>query len=475
MKKYPSRDEQVRPDRWLPKGEAVVLRREKPLVVWSGIPGEMARVKVVHRGQNQDFGFFDETDTPDPHRVAPPCDRYTLCGGCPIMHLDAPGQEKAHRDLVRAALDEAGLQDVAIGAYHAADSLAEFRHVIKLGFGFSDQGHPRVGAWGRRDAAIVPIPRCEVAVPVLRSVMVALAHHSLDLGIRPFDDRGRGVLRAAVIRVSRTTGEVLLTLVAGKRIRELQDLAEAVAGQVSAIVGVWVHLNAEPGNAIFVRDDFGSVPVLPLVGKETIEERLGDVVYSVGPGDFFQTQPAMAERLYARAIERIDEPLEVPLVDLYSGVGGIALQAAAKGRWALGVEEVEGAVFRARDSARRQSLQAEFQCSPVGAVLPDLARRLGARRPIVVVDPARRGLEDGVVDGIVAMTPRKVVYVSCNPAALARDLVRFRQAGLSIGEIELFDMFPNTPHVECLVTLSAETAADAPEPGGRGPRRKVVR
>ena len=150
----------------------------------------------------------------------------------------------------------------------------------------------------------------------------------------------------------------------------------------------------------------------------------------------------------------------------------MALQAARVSGWALGVESIEGAVGYARESAKRNGVTAEFLCADVVEAVPELERRVGERRPVVVVNPARRGLEDGVIDGIVALNPRRIGYISCNPRALARDLAQFKGHGFDIGEVQLFDMFPNTPHVECLVVL---TGRDADAPGPRAPRRKVVR
>jgi 23S rRNA (uracil1939-C5)-methyltransferase len=153
-------------------------------------------------------------------------------------------------------------------------------------------------------------------------------------------------------------------------------------------------------------------------------------------------------------------------------VGGLALQAASKTGWALGVEEVDGAVARARESARRNDVPAEFLTGRVEDVLPEIGRRLAGARPIVAVNPARRGLEPGVVDAVLALKPQRVAYVSCNPATMAHDLALFRAGGLAVGEVELFDMFPNTAHVEALVLLEA---TDTDGPGRRGPRRRVVR
>lgn len=452
-----------------------MVENDRSLLVWQGIPGEKAYVKLEHRGQNQSYAKWTNSPEPHPQRVTPKCDRYTLCGGCPMMHLNQQGQVDARVGLVRQALDEVGLNSVGIGEFHPSpDGMADFRHVVKVAVGESDEGRLRLGAWGRLNKHVVPIPDCVVAAPVLRRVMDALAFHVIDLNLRMYDPAtGRGVLRVAILRASRSTGEVLVTLVAGRQVRELADLADRIAAQVTEIVGVWLHINDGPGNAIFQRDGTGVVGTKPLNGKGQIEERLNGVTYSIGPGDFFQTNPAMAEVLYARTVERLALKEGTPVVDLYCGVGGIALQAAKVTGWAMGVEEVDGAVLRARDAATRNKISAEFIAGKVEYVLEDVQKRLVASRPVLTVNPARRGLEPGVVEGIVALSPRKIAYISCNPRAMARDLTLFRDAGYKIGEVELFDMFPNTAHVETLVTLEGPDADDAESL--RSPRRKVVR
>lgn len=465
----------VRPSAWSPKGEAVARAvGKRSLHVWSGIPGEQARVKVVHEGQNQDTALWLRGDPAHPTRVAPPCEKYDTCGGCALMHLNPSGQEAARRELVSEALAGAGLGQVALGDWFASpDGFQDFRYVIKLGVGWSDAGHLRVGAWGRRGRHLVPIPQCNVTAPVLRKAMKAVAHHIIDKGIEPYDpENDRGVLRTVVLRASRETGEVLVTFVAGRHVHELSELAEEIASQATEIVGVWLHLNTEPGNAIFQAGEDGAYGFKPLIGKDHIEESLNGVTYPIGPGDFFQTNPAMAAVLYKRTIERLRPEKDVTFIDLYSGVGGIALQAAKISGWALGVEEVEGAVARARAAAHLNKITAEFRAQEVQWALEDLVPRFADTRPIVSVNPARKGLEPGVVEGILALKPRRIGYVSCNPEALARDLALFAKAGFFIGPVDMFDMFPNTPHVETLVVL------ESPDEVGvtRGaPKRRIVR
>jgi 23S rRNA (uracil1939-C5)-methyltransferase len=458
--------------RFAARGEAEVEENGRTLQIWEGIPGEVARVRLEHRGQNQSLARWVSASKPSEHRVNPPCEKYAACGGCPWMHLDAAGQEDGRITHVRGELAEAGLGDVVVaGHVHPSpDGLQGFRHLIKVAAGESDTGRLRLGAWGRRNRHVIPIPDCNVAAPVLRRVMNALAYHMIALDLRPFNpETGDGVVRVFVLRASRTTGQVMVTIVAGRHIFALGELAERICAQESSITGVWLHINDGPGNAIFGRDG-GVIGLKPLAGKDHIEEKLNDVVYRVGPGDFFQTNPAMAEVLYRRTLERLELTHGVPFVDLYCGVGGFAIPAAKITGWALGVEEVAGAVARAREAAQRNRVVAEFVAGKVEELAPQLESRLEGTRPVMTVNPARRGLEPGVVDTIVKLAPRRIGYVSCSPRAMARDLALFKAAGYEIGEIELFDMFPNTPHVECLAILDAPNADST----RRAPRRRVA-
>lgn len=465
-------DVRVVPRWWTRRGEAMVPGDQKSLAVWAGIPGEDAFVRVEHEGQHIDVGTWLRARKPHPNRVTPPCDKYWTCGGCAFMHMDMPGQRDARREVVRHAFERAQLDVRVSEVVPCPDGEEGYRHVVKVGVGYSDKGRLRVGAWGKRTRRIVPIPDCLAATDPLRKVMKSFAHHVIDLDIRPFEpEKDAGVLRSAAFRRSRSTGEVLITLVAGRRPFILNDLAEALAGNPE-VVGVWLHLNSEPGNAMYHPDEDGVIGVRPLIGKAWIEETLGPVTYRIGPVDFFQTNPSTAEGMYARTIEALALKKGTPFLDLYCGVGGLALQAASITGWAMGVEGVHSAIESARATARRHGLDAEFQAGRVEELLPDLARRFADMRPVVSVNPARRGLEPGVVHGITSLNPARVAYISCNPEALARDVGLFMEHGFIPGEVTLFDMFPNTQHVEAMVILESPDATPA---GKRSPRRRAVR
>jgi len=464
----------VTPRAWNNRGEAVVFDPRPSVAVWSGIPGERARVRVVYAGRNRIEAKWVSADRPDESRVQPPCPRYDLCGGCPLMHLDAEGQADARWEIVRGQLDLAGLQDVPVeGLVPSPDGLAGHRTSLKLIVGYSGRGGVRIGAPGRGTRQPIPIPECSVVTETLRRLMRTVAGRVIDLDIWPYEE-GRGLLRYVVARQSRATGEVLLTLVGSKQDRLLTQLALEVAKRIDEVVGVHLHLNTAPGNNIFDRDEEGEVHTRLLVGVQTLTEVLAGITYRVGPGDFFQTNPGLADRVVRDVVALADPEDGVPIVDLYSGVGGFALALAGHTGWALGVEELGGAVRRARQSASAQRIPAEFLHAPVLDALPDLARRLTGRRPVVVADPARRGLEEGVIDGVLGLDPERVILVSCSPTALARDLAIFRARGWTLERVRPYDMFPNTPHVE-LVTRLRPPDGGARGRVGRGPRRKVVR
>jgi 23S rRNA (uracil1939-C5)-methyltransferase len=449
------------PSRWGATGEAEGTFRNQVVSVFGGIPGEDAIVKVVAQGAHKVAATWRSTQLPSPRRVDVRCGRYHLCGGCPMMHVDAAGQEGAHRDRVRDALDREGLTDVQLGRFVASpDGLDDFRHVVKLGVGFSERGALRVGAWGRATRTVVPIPECNVATPALRTLMGTVAHHVRKLDIRPFDPlTGKGVLRAIILRQSASKGDLLVTLVAGKRLPLLDQLANAIRSEVREVMGVALHLNEDEGNAIFSRDEeTGRIGITMLDGRSYIEEEIDGIVHHIGPADFFQTNPRLAAALWRDALGQMALQPDEPVVDLYCGVGTITLAAAQRTGWALGIEEVSSATEAAADTARRHGLRAEFLTGRVAEVLEEASPRLSDLRPVVLVNPARRGLEEGVLEQITELRPRRIGYISCHPKALARDLAKFRAAGLTIGEITLYDMFPNTAHVECFVEIRDPSA-----------------
>ncbi len=464
----------VEPQRWQHQGFAELDFDGRKLVVWEGIPGESSRVTVRHEGQNRIRSEWQgPAGAPHPSRRKPPCERYRTCGSCPLMHMDGDGQRDARLRIVHDSLDEFGL------AEHTPDSVVpspdgdvDYRHVVKLAVGMSDRGNIRIGAFRRGSHDIIAIPDCTVATPQLRQAMRVVARAVIDLDIHAWSPEHGGTLRYIILRQSRTTGMVLCTLVVGRSTRFLETLAARVMSVESGIVGVHMHVNRDPGNAIFNAAGDPMGPGFTRVeGERTIVEELAGVKLEIGPGDFFQANPGMAERIAHDIVAAFAPWEDRPAVDLYCGVGAFSLPLAKAHGWLLGVEVGEGAVARARTNAVRNHLQAEFLAGEVADRLPEIVARVADKAPVVLVDPARRGLEEGALERIVELKPAVVGYLSCNPRSLSRDLRQFVDAGWTVDFVRAYDMFPQTPHVETFALLRPP---EAPEPAGRAPQRRIV-
>jgi 23S rRNA (uracil1939-C5)-methyltransferase len=415
----------LRPTRFHPRGEAVT-DGPHPTRVFGGVPDEEAEVRVLGRGGHVDYAEWVGAKVPSPDRVAPPCPHYRPCGGCPWMHLTPDASRRWRRALVVDALTDAGLPSDVAAAVEAVvpcpDGDTGYRHLAKL-VARSDGGAMRLGAFGRHSHDVVGVEGCAVLAPALR------AWTTLRL---PLPD---GLLRHVVVRRSRSHGTVLATLVARRDTPELRRVAATLPAD-----GVFLHLNDRPGDAIFAAD----APTERILGVDGLDEHVDGVVFGVGPTDFFQTNPATAARLWAD----LPRPDGRPLLDLYCGVGAVALQLGRTASAVMGIEASPAAVARARQNADRNGIAARFEAAAVGDELP--AAFAGG---LVVVNPPRSGLAPGVTERLLALAPSELVYVSCDPRTLARDLARLVAGGLRVRRITPYDMFPQTVHVETVAVL----------------------
>lgn len=469
------RDYIVMPERWLPSGETLVRGDRRSLLLWGAIPGERAEVLVFDEDAHQDRGRFKAPAGPaHPARREPPCDRFDVCGACPLMHVVPSAGAQARLGLVRDALAEHGLAAHAPAQLVASpDGERDFRHIVRLSVGVSDQGHIRVGVPSRDGHRVVPIPDCLVVTRTLRDAMELVAHHVIELNIYPYDPEARrGLLRKVLLRQSRTTGEVLVTLIAGRKQPLFWDLAERLSAGLAAITGVHLHVNDDPGDSLFAPDGDGLVSAWRLNGKDTIDEALADIRVRIGPGDAYPSNPAVAERMALDLRDALAPDVRRPLVDLHCGVGAMTLAVGRAHPFKLGLEHSTNEIDRARENATLNRITAEFVAGPVPELLPDVARRLAGTAPVVLVDAGPAGLEPDMVAGIETLRPARLAIRCSNPRALARDLADLGARDWKVERVLAYDMFPQTARVELMALVSP---AGPPAAERRAPRRMVVR
>ena len=469
-----------------PHGDGVARSADGLVFFVEGaLPGDQVVATVTHRARRYARARLERLIQPSPHRVALPCPVADACGGCPLMGLDYPVQLEAKRNLVVDAFQRIGgmaeaerfVRDVLGMAYPWA-----YRNKAQYPVATDEDGRPVVGFFRRGTHQVVPALDCKVQHPTNVRIAAATRDVVEELGLEVYDEAtGLGWVRHVVSRASQATGQGLLVLVTTDRPEPrpgtLMELAKRVKDRVPELIGVVQNVNPHRTNVILGREN-------RLVwGQDHFEERVGPLRLKLSATAFFQVNTRQAEVLYQEVRGRIAAFLERlglrrpagRLFDLYCGVGGIGLMAAELVQELVGVEAAPEAVADARENAARNGIRnARFVVGAVEDVLPREMGRLsggaaggpdGARSPkagastqdgpvMVIVDPPRKGLDAGVVKALGALAPDLLVYVSCNPTTMARDLRQFleltRASGVEYewGPLQPVDMFPHTAHVE---------------------------
>ena len=419
-------------------------------------PGDRVRAKLWRIKPGYAEADLVAVESPGKERVLPPCPFFGPCGGCIWQHLGYAAQLAAKEHIVRESLAHlAGLRDLEI---RPMLSMADpWRYRNKMEFTFHPAallGLHRRGAFDQ----VVPIDACLVQSDGANAILRLVRDWAAASGLSRYDPRDRtGLLRQVIIREAGSTGEILVALITtAPEVPGAQALADVLIAAAPGISGVLHGIN--PGFS----DGLPLHRVALLAGRPYIVEELAGIRFRIGLQTFFQTNTAQAARLVevVQALTGLDGNELV--YDLYSGVGTFSLPLARRARRVYGVEIVPSAIEAAEENAASNGMSnAEFLAGDVRRHLPDLVSRAG-RPDVVVLDPPRSGAGRRVIEKIVAAGAARVVYVSCNPTTLAPDLSELVRAGYIVRAVQPLDMFPQTYHVECAVSLTSAAAAGGP-------------
>lgn len=434
------------------EGEGVGHVEGRAVLVPLGVPGDRVRVRLLRPGRNPIPAAVLERERPAPCRTAPSCPHFAQgCGGCTWQDVAYPEQLRLKEALVRA-----NLPMVPDGAFRPILGMANpwfYRNKMEFTFG---EG-PALGLHRRgRYWDLLDVADCRLQSPLSNEVRNAVRDFAAAHGWEPYHKRQHtGEARHLAIRDGKRTGEVLVNLATrSDAVPGVPELAEQLRERFPAITSLTWTLSPEKGDAIKAHRE------TLLAGRPHIREVLDGIEFLIGPGTFFQTNTEQAELLCAVVAEMREQAWagrrERPVVlDLYCGVGTFALSTArrAPGARVFGVELVPESVENARENAQRNGLAGvEFLAGDVGKRLPEALQAAG-RPDVVIVDPPRAGLAPDVARDLAALAPFQILYVSCNPAALGRDLAALAAAGYSTVVVQPVDLFPHTRHVETVASL----------------------
>jgi len=431
-------------------GEGVGRWEGFTVFVPGGVPGDQVEVRITEVKKNYARAALRQVAVPSPHRVAARCPAVGECGGCPLQVIAYPEQLRLKRQQVVEALRRLGkLEEVPVHPTLGMDDPWEYRNKAQFPVGFRG-GRVIAGFFAPGTHRIVDIDQCHIQHPLGNEIMRTVKELAQRYQIPIYDEvRHQGILRHVLVRVGRHTGEAMAVLVTnGPAFPHGRRLAADLMERVPAVVSVVENINPERTNVVLGREN------RVLAGRDHILDRIGDLVFAISPVSFFQVNPAQTEVLYGKALEYAGLTGAETVLDVYCGIGTISLFLARQAREVIGIEVVPEAIDDARENARRNGIgNARFICGDAAETMPELARK-GIRADVIVVDPPRKGCDRPVLEAMAQMGPRRIVYVSCNPASLARDLGILQELGYRTVEVQPVDMFPHTAHVECVALVS---------------------
>ena len=426
-------------------GEGVARLEGQAVFVKGALRGELCQVHLLKVGKTAAWGKVDQVLEPSPGRQAPDCPRYPQCGGCQLRHMTYAEELAFKRQKVQDALQRIGGWEGEVTGIHGAKDPDRYRNKIQ----FPVAEGPKVGFFRARSHDVIDAPDCllqPMAATRLRGAFRdwMAAHH-----IPAYDEKAhRGLLRHFYVRTNRKGQSLCAVIANGEALPQEAALVQALRQAEPNLVGVVLSVNREKTNVILGKT------YRTLWGQDYLEDTLCGLEFRLSVPSFYQVNREQAEVLYGRALAFAGLTGRETVVDLYCGIGTITLVMARQAGRAIGAEVIPAAVEDAQANARRNGVEnAEFLCADAGQAAQELARR-GLRPGVICVDPPRKGISPEVVEAIVQMAPQRVVYVSCDPATLGRDVKRLREGGYLLQQAEAVDLFPRTGHVETVVLLS---------------------
>ena len=431
------------------QGEGIARIGGAAVFVKGALDGETCRVKIIKAGKTAAWAILEQVETPSPARIQPECPVFRTCGGCALLHMDYQEELRMKRRRVEDAMARLGGCPIQVEEMLGAAETMAYRNKSILAV--TDKGgRAQAGFFRARSHDVVPAVHCLIESDYSARAAAAVCRWMDENRVPAYDEKnGKGAVRHIFTRVGRESGEGMVCLVSAEERLPLQKLVDALLDACPETVSIVLNRNRSRGNTVLAGD------FRTLWGKAGIQDVLCGFTFQLAPQSFYQVNPVQAQRLYERAVEYADGAGE--LLELYCGTGTLSLCLARRAGHVTGAEIVPEAVENARENARNNGVEnVDFVCADA-AQAAEAYRHLGKRPEAVVVDPPRKGLAPQVIESVAAMAPERIVYVSCDPATLARDVKLFAQHGYTPRRLTAVDMFPRTPHVETVVLLSRGT------------------
>ncbi|MGL4345974.1 MAG: 23S rRNA (uracil(1939)-C(5))-methyltransferase RlmD [Cellulosilyticaceae bacterium] len=430
-------------------GAGIGKMNDFTVFVPDAVTGDTASVKILKVKKHFAFGKVVEIVDPSPLRQEHRCNVAAQCGGCQLQHMSYDAQLDWKTKKVKDALERiGGLKGIEVQPTLGMQEPWAYRNKAQYPIRM-ENGELKIGFFANRSHRVVASETCDIQDPRNTQILQILKAFLLDNKISIYDEeRHQGLVRHVLIKTGYFSKEIMVCLVINGQSLPHQDKLIATLTQVEGIKSIVLSHNTAKTNVILGYD------TTVIYGEDAIIDTIGDLKFKISPLAFFQVNPLQTKVLYDKALEYADLKGDETVWDAYCGIGTISLFLAQKAKHVYGVEIIEEAIVNARENAHLNHMDnTTFYAGKAEEVIPTLFEEEGISADTIVVDPPRKGCEEALLSTLIKMSPHKIVYVSCDPATLARDLGYLTQNGYQVEQVQPVDMFPHTTHCETCVLL----------------------
>lgn len=431
------------------EGEGIAKIDGFTIFIPSAIKGEKVRILIVKVLSSHAFGKLLEILEASKYRQEADCSTYKRCGGCNLRHIKYEETLKMKQNAVQSLVNKTLKNKLQVQETIGMDNPYHYRNKAQYPVGMDKNGEPVIGVFANRTHEVIPIEKCLIQNPKSEEIAKFILNFIKKEHISIYNEETRkGLFRHIVIKVGIKTGEIMCILVInGKTIPKEEIIIKNLVENFPLIKTIVKNINNKNTNVILGQDNIN------VYGDGHIEDILGEYKFKISPLSFYQVNPIQAEKLYELGVKMAEISKEDTVFDLYCGIGTISIFMAKYAKKVYGVEIVEDAIKDAKENAKlNNATNTEFFAGDTEIVLDELINQKKVIPDIVMFDPPRKGLAKNSINNILNIRPKKIVYISCNPATLVRDLAEFESL-YEVKSIVPVDMFPFTSHVECVALL----------------------
>lgn len=430
------------------QGEGIAKIDGMTVFIDNVLKGEKVKIKILKVLKSQCYAKMIEIIEKSESRSNSDCSSYGKCGGCNLRHMNYQETLNLKKSIVETNLKKSGIDGVEVKKCIGMENPYNYRNKLQYPVGISKEG-PVMGVFAKRSHRIIPNENCNIQNKLTQAIARDVFQFIVENNIPVYnEENGTGEIRHIYLRIGVKTNEVMLVLVTNQRkITKEKELVAFITNKYKEIKTIVKNINTKSTNVILGQKNE------TLFGDGYIKDELLEVTFKISPMSFYQVNPIQTEKLYTIAIEGANLTGEETIFDLYCGIGTIGICALKYAKYLYGIETVPQAIEDAKENAKINHIEnAKFIVGNVEEELPKLIQGKKIQPDVVFIDPPRKGCDNIAIETLLKIKPKKIIYISCNPATLARDLSKLKEE-YEIKEIQPVDMFPFTSHVECVVVL----------------------